>query len=91
MLIHLQQNANAYLPIQSTRLKVAADIRLKFYVHDQKNAEGLFKLPFSSKYFLLQVYQEGLKKTIRKVASFFDFPCGYRKKDSYNKQFGEVA
>jgi len=40
---HLQQNVGAYLPRQSMRLEVAADIRSMFNAPDRKTAEGLLQ------------------------------------------------
>ena len=40
---HLQQNAGAYVPRQSTRMEVAADIRSTFNAPDRKTADELLQ------------------------------------------------
>jgi len=76
---HLQQNAGAYLPRQSMRIEVAADIRAMFNASDRKSAEELLQGAIQ-KYAQSAPRLSGwLEENLAQGFTVFDFPLEHRR------------
>jgi len=76
---HLQQNAGAYLPRQSMRIEVAADIRAMFNASDRKSAEELLQGAIQ-KYAKPAPRLSGwLEENLAQGFTVFDFPLEHRR------------
>jgi len=76
---HLQQNAGAYVPKQSMRSEVVADIRSMFNAPDRRNSEEFLQAA-------IQIYAVSaprlpacLEENLSEGFTFFDFPLEHRK------------
>jgi len=76
---HLQQNAGAYLPRQSMRLEVAADIRSMFTAPDRKTAEELLQAAIQKYAVSAPRLSAWLESNLSEGFSVFDFPLEHRK------------
>jgi len=76
---HLQQNAGAYLPKQSMRLEVAADIRSIFNAPDRKTAEELLQSAIQKYAVSAPRLSAWLEDNLSEGFSVFDFPLEHRK------------
>lgn len=76
---HLQQNAGAYLPRQSMRLEVAADIRSMFNAPDRKTAEELLQAAIQKYAVSAPRLSAWLESNLSEGFSVFDFPLEHRK------------
>lgn len=76
---HLQQNAGAYVPRQSMRTEVAADIRAMFNCPDRKAAERLLQEAIQ-KYAVSAPRLSGwLEDNLAEGFTVFDFPLEHRR------------
>lgn len=71
---HLQQNAGAYLPRQSMRIEVAADIRAMFNASDRKNAEELLQAAIQKYAKSAPRLSAWLEENLAQGFTVFDFP-----------------
>ncbi len=76
---HLQQNAGAYLPKQSMRLEVAADIRSIFNAPDRKTAEELLQSTIQKYAVSAPRLSAWLEDNLSEGFSVFDFPLEHRR------------
>ena len=76
---HLQQNAGAYLPKQSMRMEVAADIRAMFNAPDRKAAEEFLQLAVQKYAVSAPRLSAWLEENLSEGFSVFDFPLEYRR------------
>ena len=76
---HLQQNAGAYLPRQSMRMEVAADIRAMFNASDRKSAEELLQAAIQKYATLAPRLSAWLEENLAEGFTVFDFPLEHRK------------
>lgn len=76
---HLQQNAGAYLPKQSMRLEVAADIRSMFNAPDRKTAEELLQAAIQKYAVSAPRLSAWLEDNLSEGFSVFDFPLEHRR------------
>ena len=76
---HLQQNAGAYLPRQSMRLEVAADIRSMFNATDRKTAERLLQEAIQKYAVSAPRLSAWLEDNLSEGFSVFDFPLEHRR------------
>jgi putative transposase len=76
---HLQQNAGAYLPRQSMRLEVAADIRAMFNASDRKSAEELLQAAIQKYATSAPRLSAWLEENLAEGFTVFDFPLEHRK------------
>jgi transposase-like protein len=76
---HLQQNAGAYLPKQSMRLEVAADIRSIFNAPDRKTAEELLQSAIQKYAVSAPRLSAWLEDNLSEGFSVFDFPLEHRR------------
>lgn len=76
---HLQQNAGAYLPKQSMRLEVAADIRSMFNAPDRKTAEELLQVAIQKYAVSAPRLSAWLEDNLSEGFSVFDFPLEHRR------------
>jgi putative transposase len=76
---HLQQNAGAYLPRQSMRLEVAADIRSMFNAPDRKTAEEYLQAAIQKYAVSAPRLSAWLESNLSEGFSVFDFPLEHRK------------
>ncbi|GAP41071.1 IS256 family transposase [Flexilinea flocculi] len=76
---HLQQNAGAYLPRQSMRLEVAADIRAIFNAPDRKTAEELLQSAIQKYAISAPRLSSWLENNLFEGSLVFDFPLEHRR------------
>ncbi len=76
---HLQQNAGAYLPKQSMRLEVAADIRAMFNAPDRKTAEELLQAAIQKYADTAPRLSAWLEDNLAEGFTVFDFPLEHRR------------
>lgn len=76
---HLQQNAGAYLPRQSMRLEVAADIRAMFNASDRKSAEELLQAAIQKYAAQAPRLSAWMEENLIEGFTVFDFPLEHRK------------
>jgi transposase-like protein len=76
---HLQQNAGAYLPKQSMRLEVAADIRSMFNAPDRRTAEELLQAAIQKYAVSAPRLSAWLEDNLAEGFTVFDFPLGHRR------------
>lgn len=76
---HLQQNAGAYLPKQSMRLEVAADIRAMFNACDRKAAEELLQTAIQKYADTAPRLSAWLEDNLAEGFTVFDFPLEHRR------------
>lgn len=76
---HLQQNAGAYLPRQSMRLEVAADIRAMFNAPDRNNAEALLQAAIQKYATSAPRLSAWLEENLTEGFTVFDFPLDHRR------------
>lgn len=76
---HLQQNAGAYLPRQSMRLEVAADIRAMFNASDRKSAEELLQAAIQKYAPQAPRLSAWMEENLIEGFTVFDFPLEHRK------------
>ena len=76
---HLQQNAGAYLPRQSMRLEVAADIRAIFNAPDRKTAEELLQSAIQKYAISAPRLSSWLENDLFEGFLVFDFPLEHRR------------
>lgn len=76
---HLQQNAGAYLPRQSMRVEVAADIRAIFNAFDRKGAEELLQMAIQKYAKPAPRLSAWLEENLAQGLTVFDFPLEHRR------------
>ena len=76
---HLQQNAGAYLPRQSMRLEVAADIRSMFNAPDRQTAETFLQSAIQKYAVSAPRLSAWLEENLSEGFSVFDFPLEHRR------------
>ena len=76
---HLQQNAGAYLPKQSMRLEVAADIRSMFNAPNRRTAEELLQAAIQKYAVSAPRLSAWLEDNLSEGFSVFDFPLEHRR------------
>ncbi len=76
---HLQQNAANYLPKQSMRLEVAADIRAMFNASDRKNAEELLQAAIQKYAVTAPRLSAWMEDNLAEGFTVFDFPLEHRR------------
>jgi len=76
---HLQQNAGAYLPKQSMRLEVAADIRSMFNAPDRKTAEEFLQAAIQKYAVSAPRLSAWLEDNLSEGFTVFDFPLEHRR------------
>ena len=76
---HLQQNAGAYLPRQSIRMEVAADIRSMFTSPDLKTAEELLQAAIQKYDVSAPRLSAWLEDSLAEGFTVFDFPLEHRR------------
>ena len=76
---HLQQNAGAYLPKQSMRVEVAADIRAIFNASDRKTAEEQLQVAIQKYAKTAPRLSAWLEENLAQGLTVFDFPLEHRR------------
>lgn len=76
---HLQQNAGAYLPRQSMRIEVAAEIRAMFNASDRKSAEALLQAAIQKYARPAPRLSAWLEENLAQGFTVFDFPLEHRR------------
>ena len=76
---HLQQNAGAYLPKQSMRLEVAADIRSMFNAPDRETAEKWLYAAIQKYVVSAPRLSAWLEENLSEGFAVFDFPLDHRR------------
>lgn len=76
---HLQQNAGSYVPRQSMRLEVAADIRAIFNAPDRKTAEEILQAAISKYATSAPKLSAWMEENLPASFSVFSFPLEHRK------------
>ncbi len=76
---HLQQNASTYVPRQSMRSEVAADIRAIFNAPDRKTAEMLLQATVQKYASLAPKLSAWMEKNLVEGFTVFDFPLEHRR------------
>jgi transposase-like protein len=76
---HLQQNAGAYVPRQSMRAEVAADIRATFNAPDRKTAEELLHAAIQKYATSAPRLSAWLEENLSEGFTVFDFPLEHRR------------
>lgn len=76
---HLQQNAGAYLPRQSMRLEVAAELRAMFNAADRKSAEELLLAAIQKYATAAPRLSAWMEENLVEGFTVFDFPLEHRK------------
>ena len=76
---HLQQNAGAYLPKQSMRLEVAADIRSMFNASDRETADKLLQAAIQKYAVSAPRLSAWLEESLSEGYTVFDFPLDHRR------------
>jgi putative transposase len=74
---HLQQNAGAYLPKQSMRLEVAADIRAMFNAPDRKTAEEFLQAAIQKYAASAPRLSAWLEQNLAEGFTVFEFPLDH--------------
>ena len=76
---HLQQNASSYVPKQSMKEAVAADIRAMFNASDRKSAEELLQVAIQKYAISAPRLSAWMEDNLAEGFTFFDFPLGHRR------------
>ena len=76
---HLQQNATAYVPRQSMRKEVAADIRAMFNAPDKKTAEQYLQMTIQKYARSAPRLSAWMEKNLAEGFTVFDFPLEHRR------------
>ena len=76
---HLQQNASSYVPKQSMKAEVAADIRAMFNASDRKSAEELLQTAIQKYVVSAPRLSAWLEDNLAEGFTFFDFPFRHRR------------
>ena len=76
---HLQQNAGAYVPRQSMRLEVAADIRAMFNAPDRKTAEEYLQAAIQKYALSAPRLSAWMEENLAEGFTVFDFPLEHRR------------
>ena len=76
---HLQQNAGAYLPKQTMRMEVAADIRSMFNAPDRKMAEEYLQAAIQKYAVSAPRLSAWLEGNLAEGFTIFDFPLEHRR------------
>jgi len=76
---HLQQNAGAYVPRQSMRAEVAADIRAMFNAPDRKTAEQSLQAAISKYATSAPKLSAWMEDQLAEGFTVFDFPVDHRR------------
>ena len=76
---HLQQNASSYVPKQSMKEEVAADIRAMFNASDRKSAEELLQAAIQKYAVSAPRLSAWMEDNLAEGFTFFDFPLGHRR------------
>jgi transposase-like protein len=76
---HLQQNAGAYVPKQSMRTEVAADIRAMFNTPDRKTAEEFLQAAIQKYALSAPRLSAWLEDNLAESFTVFDFPLEHRR------------
>jgi len=76
---HLQQNAGAYVPKQSMRLEVAADLRAMFNASDKKAAEELLQGAIQKYAQSAPKLSAWMEENVAESFTVFDFPLEHRR------------
>lgn len=76
---HLQQNAGAYVPKQSMRMEVAADIRAMFNAPDRKTAEEYLQVAIQKYAISAPRLSAWMEENLAEGFTVFDFPLEHRR------------
>ena len=76
---HLQQNAGAYVPRQSMRKEVAADIRAMFNAPDKKTAEQYLQMTIQKYARSASRLSAWMEENLAESFTVFDFPLEHRR------------
>ena len=76
---HLQQNAQGYVPRQSLRKEVAADIRAIFNAPDKKTAEQYLQVTIQKYVRSAPRLSAWLEENLAEGFTVFDFPLDHRR------------
>jgi len=76
---HLQQNAGAYVPKQSMRMEVAADIRAMFNAPDRKTAEEYLQVAIQKYAISAPRLSAWMEENLAEGFTVFDFPLDHRR------------
>ena len=76
---HLQQNAGAYVPRQSMRKEVAADIRAMFNAPDKKTAEQYLQMAIQKYARSASRLSAWMEENLAEGFTVFDFPLEHRR------------
>lgn len=76
---HLQQNAGAYVPKQTMRMEVAADIRSMFNAPDRKTAEEFLSAAIQKYAVSAPRLSAWLEENLAEGFTVFDFPLEHRR------------
>ena len=76
---HLQQNAGTYVPKQSMRLEVAADIRSMFNAPDRRTAEEYLQIAIQKYAVTAPKLSAWMEDNLAEGFTVFDFPLEHRK------------
>lgn len=76
---HLQQNAGAYVPKQTMRVEVAAEIRAMFNAPDRKTAEEFLQAAIQKYSITAPKLSAWLEENLAEGFSVFDFPLEHRR------------
>jgi len=76
---HLQQNAGAYIPRQSMRAEVAADIRSIFIAPDRKTAEEYLQMAIQKYAQSVPKLSAWMEENLAEGLTVFDFPIEHRR------------
>lgn len=76
---HLQQNAGAYVPKQSMRMEVAADIRSMFNALDRKTAEEFLQAAIQKYALSAPRLSAWMEENLAEGFTVFDFPLEHRR------------
>jgi transposase-like protein len=76
---HLQQNAGAYVPKQSMRMEMAANIRAMFNATDRQAAEQLLQLAIQKYAVSAPRLSAWLEENLAEGFTVFDFPLEHRR------------
>ena len=76
---HLQQNAGAYVPKQSMRVEVAADIRAMFNAPDRKTAEQYLQSAIQKYAISAPRLSAWMEENLSEGFTVFDFPLEHQR------------
>ena len=76
---HLQQNGGAYVPKQSMRMEVAADIRSMFNAPDRKTAEDFLQAAIQKYAVSAPRLSAWMEENLAEGFTVFDFPLEHRR------------